>query len=193
MYANSIGRVFLGQSMRVFMLTVFLSYSRHDDQRWVDKVRNDLQNAGFIVWQDKQNMRGGKSWREQVGDSLKAVDAVVVLLSLNATNSEIVTWEWQTALIIKKTVIPFIIETCDIPAMLKPLHYRNGNNPDDFVKLIGDLNSLHTEKKAELQDQSQPSNQVLGGFYQPNWTVSGGVHITNQQNSRVESTKDDKG
>lgn len=55
---------------------VFLSYASEDLER-VDALRDVLQRHGIVVWQDKQNLRAGQNWMDQVRRFIEAADYFV--------------------------------------------------------------------------------------------------------------------
>ena len=68
------------------MARVFLSYDRRD----VDKaagVVNALERAGYQVWWDR-HIQGGKRFEAEIEHALSSADAVVVLWSANAVQSD---------------------------------------------------------------------------------------------------------
>lgn len=107
------------------MLNIFLSYARADGAAAAESLHKEVTQMGFSVWQDVQQMRGGKAWREQLHDALHTVDALLALLTPGYVASCICTWEWQAALARNKRVVPLLIAPCDIPAELARLHYHN--------------------------------------------------------------------
>ena len=55
---------------------VFLSYASEDLER-VDALRDVLKRHGIAVWQDKQNLRAGQYWMDQVQRVIEAADYFV--------------------------------------------------------------------------------------------------------------------
>lgn len=115
------------------MMPIFLSYARADGLDAATRLRNELIAMGFTVWRDLEEMRGGQAWKEQLRAALRAVDAVVVLLTPAAVTSKTVEWEWQNALTLDKRVLPVLIQPCDVPAELARLHYHHLNTPDVYT------------------------------------------------------------
>lgn len=128
------------------MLTLFLSYARADGLAAASRLRAELELAGFTVWRDLEEMRGGVAWKEQLRAALRAVDAVLVLLTPAAVASANVGWEWENALTLQKKVIPLLILPCRPPDELAALHYHNLSDPGrysgELAKLMRDLMAL---------------------------------------------------
>ncbi len=55
---------------------VFLSYASEDADK-VDMLRTELQSRGVSVWQDRQNLRAGQNWEDQITRIIKGVDYFV--------------------------------------------------------------------------------------------------------------------
>jgi hypothetical protein len=125
------------------MIQVFLSYSRTDGLDAADRLRDELTAMGFGAWRDVEEMQGGLNWKRQLHQALVAVDAVLVLLTPGAVASPTVTWEWETALIADKRVIPILLSPCAVPVELNRLHYHRLDDPTTYTlglaKLTRDL------------------------------------------------------
>ncbi len=140
------------------MLTIFLSYSRKDGAEPTSRLREELVRAGFTVWRDIEDMRGGIDWKEQLAKVLHGVDVVLVLLTPESAVSPNVEWEWRTAKSLSKPIVPVLIFPCTVPEELQDLHYRDLSNPENYslglMGLIGDLSivsrsEIETEKPAD--------------------------------------------
>jgi hypothetical protein len=125
------------------VLNIFLSYARADGAAAAARLRAELERAGFTVWRDVDDMRGGLPWKDQLRAALRDIDVVLVLLTPRAAASQVVTWEWENALTLQKRVIPLLISKCDVPGELARLHYHDFSLPDQYVSsfaaLIRDL------------------------------------------------------
>jgi WD40 repeat protein len=60
---------------------VFLSYGRRDARALADRLRTDLGQRGYDVWQDTERLRSGKDWNHQIEDALRDTQVLVALLS----------------------------------------------------------------------------------------------------------------
>lgn len=147
------------------MIQVFLSYARDDGLEAATKLRAELTGMGFTVWRDIEEMRGGLAWKKQLHQALVEVDAVLVLLTAGAVASPNVTWEWQTALVMDKRVIPLLMSPCDVPAELKALHYHRLDDRAGYVlglaHLARDLMALAGEEKAEEPAQRSGDQYIV--------------------------------
>lgn len=106
---------------------VFISYARAD-QTVARQIADSLRGAGLQVWFDEWALMPGDSIRERIEDALRATDLLLVLLSPSSVASQWVTQEWNSALSrdLKAravTVIPAVIEDCQIPPLLAGRRY----------------------------------------------------------------------
>jgi WD40 repeat protein len=63
---------------------IFLSYGQKDANKLATKLRDDLENRGYKVWQDAERIRTGWSWSEEIKDGIKDSQVLVALLSPHA-------------------------------------------------------------------------------------------------------------
>jgi hypothetical protein len=145
------------------MLKIFLSYARKDGAAAAARLRTELERAGFTVWRDIEEMRGGQAWKEQLRAALREVEAVLVLLTPAAVDSQYVTWEWENALTLQKQVIPLRVLACDPPEELRRLHYHDLSQSDTytvgFAALLRDL----AETLAAQTGRDKPQTGPAGG------------------------------
>ena len=92
------------------MMKVFISYA-HSDEALAQKIVATLGEAGLEVWNDHEILPGD-NWAEQVAQALKESEAMVVLLTPEATRSRWVRHEIEYALGEKrysKRLIPVLV------------------------------------------------------------------------------------
>lgn len=146
---------------------ILISYARADSLDASARLRAELQQAGYEVWRDIEEMRGGKDWKEQLRQAIVAVDAVVVLLTPASVISKYVLWECDTAQTLGKRVIGLLSLRCDVPDELSNLHYHDLSNPEKYVvgfaSLMRDLNEMNATNMPEQDDKSSGSQFDLRG------------------------------
>lgn len=101
---------------------VFVSYAQADKDV-ASEVAGALQSAGLRVWIDEWELASGDSIAERIQQGVASSDILLVLLSRSSVNSRWVQREISTALSRELrdraiTVIPALIEDCDIPPLL---------------------------------------------------------------------------
>lgn len=111
-------------------IKVFLSYA-HSDERWARKISEQLDAAGFQVFDPADKLLSGDNWSLEIGKALDAAEAMVVLISPAAILSPWVRREIQYALGSEKyqdRLIPVEVEpTADFPWVLSHLQWIKGD------------------------------------------------------------------
>ncbi|NOT04024.1 MAG: TIR domain-containing protein [Anaerolineales bacterium] len=123
------------------MQKVFISYSRKD-MDFVRKLAGDLEKAGYDVWWDITDLRGGDDWVRTLPAAIEASQFFIIVLTPNSTTSEWVQKEYTQALTLHKKIIPLMFEACDVPFSLNTINYTNfliGEYADNFKNLLSAL------------------------------------------------------
>jgi len=97
---------------------VFLSYSRTDSER-VLPLRDALQSLGYLVFFDVQSIKPGDPWKERLECSIRASRTLVLCWSANAEGSDYIAFEYARAEALHKPVIPWLLDSTPLPAMLE--------------------------------------------------------------------------
>jgi hypothetical protein len=104
------------------MRRIFISYSRKDIA-FVRRLAGDLEDAGYEVWWDVSNLRGGDEWVRVIPDAIDTSEYVIVVLSPHAIASEWVRREYTQALHRNKKIIPLMLVNTTMPFSLNTLNY----------------------------------------------------------------------
>ena len=107
--------------------TAFASYASQDRDRVLDRV-SEITRNGVDVYMDCLSMRPGEKWKEVLEKEIKKRESFLLFWSSNAKNSEMVTWEWKTALryggLDKIDPDPLaLVSEAEPPEELKELHF----------------------------------------------------------------------
>jgi len=124
--------------MQANMQKIFLSYSRKDID-FARKLSGDLEKAGYDVWWDLTDLRGGDDWVRVIPDAIAKSDFFIIVLSPNSIESEWVRKEYTQALSLRKKIIPLMFASCDVPFALNTINYVNfvaGEYQDNFAGLL---------------------------------------------------------
>ncbi len=105
---------------------VFISYKKNSRSEQVaETVANRLSQQGMVVWFDKWEIKAGDSIPGKIGEGFKDSDACLIFLNHEYSGSDWCTKEMNTALIKAISehliVIPSLVETCNVPELLKDL------------------------------------------------------------------------
>ena len=123
------------------MHKVFISYSRKDID-FVRKLAGDLETAGYDVWWDITDLRGGDEWITRIALAIEASETVIVVLSPDSIQSEWVRKEYTQAIGLRKRIIPIMFTASPVPFALNTINYVNfvaGEYQDNFAALLSAL------------------------------------------------------
>jgi hypothetical protein len=93
---------------------IFISYARRDGRDLAAKLRIDLEQRDFTIWQDIIAMEGGEDWWLQIKEAIESVSVMILVLTPRALNSEFVRKEWIHARQVGTPVLPVLYD----PAIL---------------------------------------------------------------------------
>jgi hypothetical protein len=120
------------------MTQLFISYSRKDIV-FARKLATDLEKAGYTVWWDITDLRGGDDWVRVIPEAIETSDFVIVVLSPDATASEWVRKEYTQALSLRKRIIPIMLRTTAVPFALNTINYVDFTSESAYAE---NLNAL---------------------------------------------------
>jgi hypothetical protein len=135
---------------------------------------------------------GGKqqNWPKALGESIAASDVLLLLWSGRAAASDFVELEWCTALALKKTILPCLIDTVPLPASLSAIQSTHIDEvPEAARRAFGTL-ANETERADQTHTEivirhlagiggrtpSEVLQQAKAAFSQDRWTVQGPVY-----------------
>jgi hypothetical protein len=190
------------------MPSVFLSYSR-EDLPLIEQLAARLRASSpeVSLWRDQKKIYGGQKWPKVLGEAIADQDVFLLAWSKNAASSHFVELEWNTAVALKKTIIPCLLDETPLAPLLRAFH---GYPMQDVAGLTTSLatappvdQSRRTPVLAKLDDitlldETAVLAQAKAVFAQQQWTVqgnvyqaSGDIHIHNESaTARVlEKTK----
>jgi hypothetical protein len=106
---------------------IFLSHSSMDGEK-AQNIAEALKALKYPVWYSEWAIEPGQSIVEKINEALDRNDTLIVLLSKHSVASEWVKRELNTALMSQLsgeavTVLPILIEDCNIPATLRNIKY----------------------------------------------------------------------
>ena len=96
------------------MQNIFVSYSRRDIG-FVRKLAGDLETAGYDVWWDVSDLRGGDDWLRVIPSAIESSNFFIVVLSPNAVTSDWVKREYTQALSLRRKIIPIMLTRSSVP------------------------------------------------------------------------------
>ena len=123
------------------MAQIFISYSRKDIN-FVRKLAGDLEKAGYEVWWDLTDLRGGDDWPRVIPAASESSQYVIVVLSPNSAVSDWVEKEYTQALSLHKKIIPVMLANSRIPFSLNTINYIDFTGADYAASLNNLLSTL---------------------------------------------------
>ncbi len=118
------------------MPTVFLSYSR-TDLSLIEQLEAQLKGHPEIsIWRDQEKIYGGQKWPKVLGEAIADQDVFLLAWSNNSAASHFVELEWNTAIALKKAIVPCLFDDTVLAPILSALH---GHRLDDVSSLIKTL------------------------------------------------------
>ena len=113
-----------------FGTNVFVSYSR-SDASLIAPIVKLLRTNRSLVFQDIDDIRPGKKWRDEIDRGLAASQLVVVFWCDHASESEEVSSEWRAALDQEKDLLPLLLDATPLPPELSEYQWI------DFRETVG--------------------------------------------------------
>ena len=131
-------------------MSVFISYNSKNED-FAELVKLKLEKEEIYVWKDTNQIDAGTEWRNEIDQGLLNCQIIIVLLNQVSVKSPYVTYEWAFALGNGKTIIPILIEECEVHPRINILQYldfKDGKRPwDKLIDRIKKLKSSGTKLK----------------------------------------------
>lgn len=118
------------------MATIYVSYN-HQDKDLVAQVTERLKVRGYYLTLDTEALAPGQNWRSTLTEGLKNSEVFIVFLSENSLKSQFVLSEIGAARAYasesdRMLLIPVIIDSIQIPAVIQDLHAIYSGNWSKF-------------------------------------------------------------
>ena len=130
------------------MLKVFISHSNEDNAETL-RIAEALRRAGYGVWVDFENIRGGVAWLCEIEAGIERCDAVLVALSATSRGSTWVERECLYAFQLKKPLIAALVADVLIPLHLVNIQHYDLRDPKlGLAELLDALSRLQARGQA---------------------------------------------
>ncbi len=142
-------------------MKVFLSHSSSDKPR-IRRIKSDLEAHHLECWIDEEEIPFGGSITEYIEKGLSESDIIMVFLSENSVLSRWMKTEWQSKFFDqinenKITVIPVLLEKCEIPQMLKSRRYLDFSTASEYET---NLSTLLRQLKKKFNNISELPQRI---------------------------------
>lgn len=134
-----------------FKIDYFISYTQSDED-WAKWIAYQLEQNGAVVNFQAHDYLPGVNFITEIEQVINSAQHIILLLSKSYIKSTYCKAEWTSAIVRDpnnehKTIIPLLIENCDIPLFLKKIsHFDlskiNKENTEDVTLLIGKIKGI---------------------------------------------------
>ncbi|HEC24357.1 MAG TPA: toll/interleukin-1 receptor domain-containing protein, partial [Chloroflexi bacterium] len=155
---------------------IFISHAHADKEKYVLPFVERLQQAGYIVWFDQFDIKGGDKWKREIDRALRRCGAQLAVLTPTALTREWVIYEHQEAIRLFAPIVPVIVEEIGdrYPDYFAPVQYVKMIPPSyedgaaryadaDFAALQEALQKNMRRAGKELVDQTPPAGRKFIG------------------------------
>ena len=167
------------------MPSVFLSYSR-EDLLLVEQLEAHLENHPEIaIWRDQERIYGGQKWPKVLGEAIADRDVFLLAWSKHSSVSHFVEFEWCTAIALKKTIIPCLLDDTPLAPSLKTFHGYRLNDVPGLIKSLRAVPQADVQRREPVirtlsditvTEETAVLAQAKTVFAQQYWTVQGNVY-----------------
>jgi hypothetical protein len=122
---------------------IFLSYAREDEGK-VEKLYQELSDAGFKPWMDTKDILPGERWQSSIRKAVRRSDFFLACLSANSVSKR--GWIqreirdaldiWQEKLEADIYLIPVRLEDCEVPESLCDFQWVDLFEEDGWTRLV---------------------------------------------------------
>jgi TIR domain len=147
---------------------LFVSYSR-EDKRDADWIAGRLEASGYTVWIDRRALLGGTPWQRVIPHEIRNAEALLLILTPSAVQSEWVRREFFYALRNRIRIIPLLVRPAETrPEMAKHLDRiqtvtlwkRRREGLAELLQALGGLRGIAAEapgtpEQAALQENTR--------------------------------------
>ncbi len=104
-------------------MKIFISYSSQD-KAFATKLAQSLSNDAFEVWYDKWDIKEGDNLFEKIEENIFEISYIIPILSKEFSRSnwiqkEVSAFAFKEIASDKETILPVLIEDCEIPIILQ--------------------------------------------------------------------------
>jgi len=117
---------------------IFISHSS-EDKAFARRLKRAFEAYPIDVWLDEKNLNIGDSLSKVFTEEIRSSTHFMLLISKASNQSKWVKKELNTALNENITILPLLIEECEIDVRLKDIKYLDFINNDDFIYPFNEL------------------------------------------------------
>ena len=140
-------------------MRLFISYDQSDYPIGFTIV-DILRCSGHDPWFDHR-LPQKSDWKMASRVAIQQCDVFVIFLSPRSVKSVFCKFEWPLALKLDKPIVPVLLEACDIPEVLREIHYTDFSGGDilfSVAQLLGGL--YHSSQEVDGPLSAIPEDPV---------------------------------
>ncbi|UCF38806.1 MAG: TIR domain-containing protein, partial [Acidobacteriota bacterium] len=134
---------------------VFISYSREDLEAAL-QLEKALKDAGLTVWRDQESLYAGQQWPKALGEAISSNDYILLLWSKSSADSHFVEFEWTTAIALRKTIVPCMVDNTPLVPALISFNGIPFKDPETTIERI--LQTIKLTKPTAAADKKRDSS-----------------------------------
>jgi hypothetical protein len=167
------------------MPTVFLSYSRAD-LPLIEQLEAQLTaHPDISIWRDQEKIYGGQKWPKVLGEAISDQEVFLLAWSKDSAASHFVEFEWCTAIALKKTIVPCLLDETPLPPSLKTFHGYRRNDATGLIQSLRGAPLADVQRREPVirklseitaTEETAVLAQAKEVFAQQQWTVQGNVY-----------------
>ena len=143
------------------MARVFISHSWEDNTA-SKAIAEYLKKNGAEIWIDYSRIKGGQSLPQKISDALTWCDTLALVWSRAAATSYYVKLEWQSALSLRKTIVPCRLDDAELPPILSSLLYIDFRSFESGCEKLGQaLDLIHTSRQILKSSQIDEKKEIM--------------------------------
>jgi hypothetical protein len=186
------------------MAGIFISYARKDIDS-TKKLEEKLLLNDIRVWRDQESIYAGEQWPKAIGQAIEKEKIFLLLWSKHSAVSYFVEFEWNTALALKKIIVPVFLDNTPLPAALRAINGVSLEDTDKAIKKI--LDSMEASPPSDQQQNRRVINtlsqikeksietvldRVKTTYKQYGWQVYGNVYQVSGEHIHITADKQPK-
>ncbi|MGD2086479.1 MAG: toll/interleukin-1 receptor domain-containing protein [Candidatus Aminicenantes bacterium] len=186
------------------MAGIFISYARKDINS-AQKLEELLLQKDIRVWRDQDSIYAGEQWPKAIGQAIEKEKIFLLLWSKHSAVSHFVEFEWNTALALKKTIVPVFLDNTPLPAALRAINGVSLEDTDKAIKKILDSMSASPpsdqqqnrrviDNLSQIKEKSIETvlDRVKTTYQQHGWQVYGNVYQVSGEHIHITADQQPK-
>ncbi len=109
----------------------------------------------LLSGETKKVFTADSSGRKAIGEAIAATDFFLLFWSKSAADSHFVEFEWNTAVALRKTIIPCLLDDTPLPPLLRGTHSINVLNLQEAMPRLLSSLQAHIPELSSRQHSSE--------------------------------------